>query len=184
MIRSIIAILIAATLIGIGATGGAQAQEVPPPKLRYVMSYQADLQPPQMVAKNRLIWNVIGGWVKAASGEKGTFLSPCGDWMYILPNGNLKLDVRCTVKMEDGALIFVEYTGLIKLSAEGSEKFQKGELLMGDDAYFITAPTLQTTSEKYEWVNDAMFVEKFAALQPPAQGKTPFVRYDVYMLTP
>jgi hypothetical protein len=104
--------------------------------------------------------------------------------MFLQPNGNFKLDVRCTVKMEDGSLIFVEYVGIIKLNKSGQEKFQKGQLITPSDAYFMTAPTMQTTSEKYAWVNDAMFVEKFAVLQPPGEGKKPFVRYDVYMVVP
>ncbi len=162
------------TLFAVGLVaahpGLSSAQEVSPPKLKYVMSYQANLDPPQVVAKDRLVWNVTGGWVKAATGETGTFLNPCGDWMYLLPGGNMKLDVRCTVKMDDGALIYIEYLGLIKLSAKGAEKFQEGLLLAGDDAYFMTNPLMRTTSAKYGWVNDAIFLEKFAALQPPAAG--------------
>ena len=162
----------------------ASAQEASAPTLQYIMTYQADLEPPQVIAENRLIWNVTGGWVKTATGAKGTLISPCGDWMQILPGGTFKLDVRCTVKMDDGALIFVEYTGRVKLSESGAAKWEKAEMLTSEDFYFITSPTLQTAHEKYLWMNDAVFVNKAVSFQPPGGDKMPYVRYDTYMVKP
>ena len=49
----------------------AFAQEGPPPSLKYVMSYRADLASPQVVSKNRLIFNVTGGWLETEEGAKG-----------------------------------------------------------------------------------------------------------------
>ena len=84
-----------------GFASVAVAQETTPPRLKYVLTYKADLAPAQAVAANRSIYNVTGGWLKTADGDKGTLIQPCGDWLHVLPSGTLKLDVRCTIKMDD-----------------------------------------------------------------------------------
>ncbi len=175
--------------MGLGLTcitvSTAFSQEVPAPTLQYVMTYEADLLAPQAVAPDRLVWDAPGGWVKAADGSTGKIIEPSGDWMYVLPNGTLKLDVRASVEMDDGALILVEYTGRLKFTEEGGAKFQNGEVVDGDDWYFITSPTVHTAAEKYAWMNDVVFVGKGVEVQGPNQdGKRLYVRYDVYMVVP
>ena len=165
--------------------GTSFAQELSPPTLQYVLTYQADLLPPQVVAPDRLVWDAPGGWVKAADGSTGKIIEPSGDWMYVLPNGTFKLDVRATVQMDDGALMLVEYTGRLKFTEEGGAKFQNGEVVGEGDWYFIASPTVHTAAEKYAWMNDAVFVNKGVELQGPNQdGKPLYVRYDVYMVVP
>ena len=159
----------------------ASAQEVKAPTLKYVMTYQADVGPALPVSENLIIFNVYGGWVKTVDGGTGTFIEPSGDWLQVLPNGTFKLDVRASVKMDDGSVILVEYTGRAKLSAAGAEKLNKGQKISGDDAlYFITSPTMRTMSKKYGWVNDAVFVNKYIerSINPS------YIKYDVYMVVP
>ena len=164
------------------------AQEVAPPTLKYVMTYQADLLPPQVVGPNHLVWDAATsgeGWVKAADGSTGKIIHPSADWMEVLPNGALKLDVRATVEMDDGALILVEYTGRIKFNETGAAKWENGEVLGDGDWYFITSPTVRTIAEKYAWMNDVVFINKAVAVQGPNNaGKPLYVRYDVYMVVP
>ena len=168
--------------------GPVLAQESTPPTLKYVMSYQADLLPPQVVGPNHLIWEAATsgeGWVKAADGSTGKIIAPSGDWMEVLPNGTLKLDVRATVQMDDGALILVEYTGRIKLNETGAAKWESGEALGDGDWYFIASPTVRTIAEKYAWMNDVVFINNAVAVQGPNDaGKPLYVRYDVYMVVP
>ena len=172
--------LISIGLCALGASGFVFAQEASPPKLKYVMTYQANLESAQPVAKDRLIFNATGGWLKMADGTEGTFINPCADWLQILPGGTFKLDVRCTIKIADGALIYMEYTGRIKLSKTGAEKFDKGESLSGDDAYFVASPTFHTMSEKFVWMNDAVFVNQWVETGANAS----YVKYDTYMVVP
>ena len=54
--------------------GTSFAQEASPPTLQYVMSLQADLLPPQVVAPDRLVWDAPSGWVKAADGSTGKII--------------------------------------------------------------------------------------------------------------
>ncbi|MDG1273691.1 MAG: DUF3237 domain-containing protein [Alphaproteobacteria bacterium] len=61
------------------------------------------------------------------------------DWLTIADDGKLGcLDVRFTLKTNDGAFIFVEYQG-------------RGDMEAG---LIAAAPTFQTGSEKYAWLNN------------------------------
>ena len=64
--------------------------------------------------------------------------SDAADWGTISQDGSLMaLDVRFTLKTDDGEYIYVEYAG-------------RGDLTNGTLA---AAPTFQTGSEKYSWIN-------------------------------
>jgi hypothetical protein len=180
MTRTISVLLVIGAILALTFNQAAVAQEAKAPSLKYVLTYKADLQPPAAVAENRLIYNVTGGWLKAAGGGTGTFVQPCGDWLSVLPGGTFKLDVRCSVKMDDDSIVLVEYAGRIKFTEAGSAKFQKGELVTANDAYFITSPAMQTTSKKYAWMNDAVFVNKMVEIGPNGS----YIKYDTYMVVP
>lgn len=63
-----------------------------------------------------------------------------GDWAYISSDGTLSVDVRQTLKTDDGALIFVSYQGR-------SDFTQKGA------APIYVAPVFETGDERYSWLN-------------------------------
>jgi hypothetical protein len=49
-----------------------------------------------------------GGWVKGSK-LNGTPLAPAADWLRVMPGGSLRLDVRGTIRTDDGALIYITY---------------------------------------------------------------------------
>lgn len=56
----------------------------------------------------------------------------------------------------------------------------KGEVLTDKDIlYFVTAPTFQTSSEKYAWLNGVQAVGKMVELKAGAGG---YVKYDVFVV--
>ncbi len=60
------------------------------------------------------------------------------DWATLSEDGTLAaLDVRATLKTEDGALIYVEYGGRMDMNT----------------GFLATAPTFQTSAERYLWLN-------------------------------
>jgi hypothetical protein len=149
-------------------------------KTEYLMTYVALLDPPYPIDNTLLIVNVQpGGWAKGPK-INGTFIAPGGDWLQILPSGALRLDVRATLKTDDGALIYISYNGIIQHSAESAEKLGKGELLTTKDIpYFITTPTFQTSSDKYAWLNSLQLVNKVVEVK---LGEGGYVKYDVFIL--
>ena len=77
-------------------------------------------------------------------------------------------------------LIYLSYNGIIQHSAESAEKLNKGELLTTKDIpYFIAAPTFETSSPKYAWLNSVQAVNKMVELKI---GEGGYVKYDVFIL--
>lgn len=146
----------------------------------YLMTYVALLEPPYKVDDSLVVVNVKpGGWAKGPK-ISGSFIAPGADWLRIMPSGALRLDVRATLQTDDGALIYMTYNGIVQHSAESFARSSKGETLRtGDIPYFITAPTFQTSSEKYAWLNGVQAINKFVELK---LGEGGYVKYDVFVI--
>ena len=128
--------------------------------VQHLFTMHALLSPPVLVPNapsgTRVLITVTGGTVR---GERvnGELLSG-GDWVTMRANGVGKLDVRLTMRTDDDAVIYMEYTGLI-----------------GGDRIARVAPLFQTGDERYAWLNDIQAI----ALGSPAPGE---VTYEVYAL--
>jgi len=84
----------------------------------------------------RSIFPIVGG---AFEGERlrGTVLAGGADWVTATADGVLALDLRITLQTDDGALIYMTFTGI------------------RDDAhqYFRTVPRFETASPKHGFLN-------------------------------
>lgn len=96
-----------------------------------------------------------------------------------MPSGVARLDVRLSLKTDDGALIYVTYNGIISHSKESWDRLLKGEVLTSKDHYFLTAPTMQTAAEKYAWVNHVQCVGKVVEVK---LGEDSYVKYDIFVV--
>ena len=106
----------------------------------------------------RKIATVAGG---AFEGERlrGTIMpGPAGDWLLQRADGVMVLDVRLTLQTDDGELIYMRYNGLRHGPAEVMAKGNKGEPVDPSSYYFRIAPTFETASEKYAWLNGILAV--------------------------
>ena len=85
---------------------------------------------------SRMIASVDSGTV---TGERinGTILGPSGDWLYRWADGTMHLDVRISIRTDDGTDILMEYQG--KIVEDGTPR---------------SAPTFQTSMDgDYAWLN-------------------------------
>ena len=64
-----------------------------------------------------------------------------------------------------GDLTFVSYNGAIQCSKEQMDRLNAGEELKTGDCYFVTAPTFETKSETYGWINAVQAVGKMVSLK-------------------
>jgi len=86
--------------------------------------------------------------------------SAAADWLQVGPDGTGTLDVRCLLRTDDDALVFLHYTGRVDLAA-------------GTGPY--AAPQFDTGDERYCWLNKVQAVAKGVL-----DGLT--LTYDVYEL--
>lgn len=143
------------------------------------MTLYLPLDAAQQIDSSLFIYNVrAGGWVKGPK-INGTLIAPAADWLRVMPGGSFRLDVRGSFKMDDGALVYITYNGVMSFSEESFGRFMSGEVLTSNDLYFIIAPTMQTSSDTYAWLNHVQCVGKVVEVKA---GENAFVKYDIYIV--
>ncbi|MBQ75946.1 MAG: hypothetical protein CMQ20_13120 [Gammaproteobacteria bacterium] len=148
-------------------------------KLIPLMTMEAELrQPADSIGAGplgtRSVTEVMGG---SFSGErlKGTVLRPGADWVLIGADGLIHVDVRITLKTDDGALIYMQYPGKLVLNDKFTEASQQGKDMQLGDTYFMTQPRFETGSDDYAWLNSIVAVAEGRVL-----GGATGVEYQVY----
>jgi hypothetical protein len=121
----------------------------------------------------RTYFEVTGG---AATGERfnATAFGGGGDWVLIGPDNYARLDVRCQFRTDDGALVYVQYFGLLELNAKVNAVLTSGGNTAYDDHYYRIASRMETGDERYAWLNQHVFVARGRLLEGPG------VEYEVH----
>jgi hypothetical protein len=110
---------------------------------------------------------------------KGKIIPPSSDTLRNMGDGVFRLDVRLTIQTDDDQIIYVSYNGISHCPKEARDRFLRGELLRTDDCYFITAPTFETKSEGYRWLNGVQAVGKMLELKG---GEGAHLIYDIFVI--
>ena len=108
----------------------------------------------------RTIVQLVGGRFEGPR-LKASVQPPAGDWITNRPDGSYRLDVRLTLKTDDGALILVTYNGVGQTTSNG--------------ASLRMAPLFETGDSRYVWLT---------RLQAVGVGERvgTAVKYDIYAL--
>jgi len=108
----------------------------------------------------RTIVQLVGGRFEGPR-VKAAVQMPAGDWITNRADGSYRLDVRLTLKTDDGALILVTYNGIGQTTATG--------------ASLRIAPLFETGDPRYVWLTRLQAVGIGERV-----GTT--VKYDIYAL--
>jgi hypothetical protein len=133
--------MLASMIAGLALPAGIADAQSPTVSIEteYLMTFEAPLDPAQVVGPH-VIFNVPAGGTVHGPQINGSLIPPSGDWLVRMPDGTARLDVRATIKTDDGEIIFIEYGGVVAASEEVRERWRKGEEITLKDEYFITAP--------------------------------------------
>lgn len=107
---------------------------------------------------NRVVAPLAGG---RCVGERlnGDFLAPGADWLLIGSDGWGRLDVRGQLQTDDGACVYVAYTGVLEINDKVmAAMLSPEEETSFEDQYYRTRPCLETGDERYAWLNQILFV--------------------------
>jgi hypothetical protein len=108
----------------------------------------------------RTIVQITGGRFEGPR-LKATVQGPAGDWITNRSDGSYKLDVRFTLRTDDGALILVTYNGVGETTSTG--------------ARLRAAPLFETGDARYAWLT------KLQAVGVGERVGTA-VKYEIYAL--
>lgn len=146
-----------AALMGVGEMASAQTP-ASPLESEFLFEVVLDVDA-QLDAGHTSIAPVTGGTFSGPN-IKGTVHAGGADWITQV-SGHTSLDVRITLETDDGAIIFMSYTGVVSRGDTG--------------LYWRVRPIFQTASEKYDWLNHVVCVGK----NKQVPGK---VAYDIFRI--
>jgi hypothetical protein len=86
------------------------------------------------------IFEVEEGTIEGERIRGKTKGSANADWLRVGPDGTGTLDVRALIETDDGALIFIHYSGRVDASKNGR-------------APVYAAPLFETGDDRYRWLN-------------------------------
>ena len=144
----------------------------------YLMTLYVPIVEAHQVDDTLRVVNHPDGWVEGPQ-IKGKIIPPSSDALRNMGNGVFRLDVRLTIQTDDDQIIFVSYNGIFHCQKEVLERFVKGEMLRTSDCYFITAPTFETKSERYGWLNGVQAIGKMLEIK---RGEGAHLMYDIFVI--
>lgn len=136
-----------------------------------VLLEPAQLDGPTPYGHRRIV--IIKGGHFEGERLRGVLLPGGGDWVLGRADGSLALDVRLTLKSDDGASILMTYRGYRQGPPEVLARLAKGEAVDPSLYYFRINPLFETASERHAWLNNVVAVGVGERL---AEGP----RYTVY----
>ncbi len=84
---------------------------------------------------------------------KGELLAGGMDMKTLRADGSMVPNVRLVLRTDDGALIFMHYTGVRHGSPEVMDRIARGEVVPPTDYYLRNTPSFETAAAKYDWLN-------------------------------
>lgn len=128
-------------------------------RTEFLATLEAELKAPLLLGQTplgqRMIIDISGGRV---SGPRlsGRVLPSGADWFLTGSDGCGRLDVRAAIELDDGAIAYATYTGRLSIPPEliaDALNRETAESVDPSKYYFRTAPTFETASAKYAWLN-------------------------------
>jgi hypothetical protein len=128
--------------------------------VQHLCDMRVRLAAPQIIQTPRgTLANYIGEGGRLNGPQlNGEFLPGSVDWVVVGSDGISRLDIRGAIRTDDGALIYFESKGIAKLPPDGRKRLARGERLPFAETYLRTTPKLETSDERYLWLNELVLV--------------------------
>jgi hypothetical protein len=105
-------------------------------------------------------------------------IAPSGDWLRVMPDGTRHIDVRLSIKTDDGAFVYMTYTGrAAAVPAEVAARLAASETLGPDQFFVVIAPTFETAAPTYAWLNDVLAIGKLVSIN---RSNDRHVTFDIF----
>lgn len=141
--------------------------DIPDAELEFLGHVEATLAPAHVLLDapfgGRLIVDVTGARVEGPRFRASLVGTAAADWVTVAADGKTgALDVRATLRTDDGALIFSEYRGRVRFGADGLHQV-------------FTSPRYETGDPRYAWLNGLQCVGKGIS-----NARENWLRYRLY----
>jgi len=143
--------------------------ELEEPGLEYIGLVEARLAPAHKLLDapygGKLIVDVIAARVEGPRLRASQIGTAAADWVTVSTDGATgALDVRATLRTDDGALIYSEYRGRVRFGADGLHRV-------------FTSPRYETGDPRYSWLNGLQCIGKGVS-----NARERWLRYRLYAI--
>jgi hypothetical protein len=125
-------------------------------ELAHIADFAATIAAPIEIGARRLI-PITGGEVRGPE-LQGRILAGGADFQLVRADGVAELHARYVIETSDGALIYVENSGLRYGPADAMDKIRRGEPVDPALIYCRTTPRFETSDPRYLWLTRHLFV--------------------------
>ncbi|MAI25609.1 MAG: DUF3237 domain-containing protein [Myxococcota bacterium] len=130
-------------------------------KLIHLMKLVVRVEAPVAVGKvltgTRTIYNASGGEFEGDR-LKGQVLPGGGEWFLQGEEGLGQPDVRLLLQTEDGAYIYVHYSGVMDFNETAMSAISEGRSTEFGDNLFLTQVRFESSDPKYAWLSKTIAV--------------------------
>lgn len=116
----------------------------------------------------RAIAEVAGGTFEGPR-LNGVIRPPGADWVLVDGTGHGRIDVRLLFETDDGANVYVTYTGVLELNEAITAALAGALETQFGDNYFVTQVRFETGHERYAWLNHVVAIGEGRVLPDQVQ---------------
>ena len=140
---------------------GAKGTLAPTPGFEYLGEVRVEVAVPLIVGHGpngelRIV-PILGGTV-AGPRLSGDIVPGGADYQLVRPDGVTEIEARYTLRLADGALVYVVNRGLRHAAPEDIARLLRGEPVPPERVYFRTAPVFETVAPAYAWLQRGLFL--------------------------
>lgn len=108
----------------------------------------------------RVLYRAAGGTFEGPK-LRGEVVPGGGDWVLYRADGGIDIDVRLTLRTDEGDLIYVSYAGRWMVPEEARDDLAATRHLVDPSRYYFRiAPLFETGSRNYAWLNGIQAIGK------------------------
>lgn len=147
--------------------------------LEPAMIYRLDVTGPAEAAggfasnPRRQFWQMTRATLEGRNIRATTAMSGI-EWFTPYPNGYGRPHVRLAFRTDDGALVLLEYHGIVQATPAFTRAVESDTSTQWHDQYMRMALTFDTSAERYAWLMESLFIARGRLLGAKA------IEYDVY----
>ena len=146
---------------GTSRSFGAKGTLAPTPGFEYLGEVRVEVAVPLIVGHGpngeRRIVPILGGTV-AGPRLSGDIVPGGADYQLVRPDGVTEIEARYTLRLADGALVYVVNRGLRHAAPEDMARLLRDEPVPPERVYFRTAPVFETAGPAYAWLQRGLFL--------------------------
>lgn len=131
------------------------------PTLAHIADFLVQVGAPIAIGETgqglRRVVPITGGTIQ---GERlnGTILDAGADYQIIGADGFTRLEARYVARLDDGALIYIENSGVRFGPPEAMARITHGEPVDPAEIYFRSTPRFETAAPAYQWLMRPLFI--------------------------